>query len=381
MKDCLSRSGTGPYAEILRRIGLKGVITFAEFMEVALYWHDGGYYASGRRRWGEKGDYITSIDISPVFSRVIAKTVLETWVCLGRPEAFELIEAGAGRGWLSKGIDEALKDLCPELHEAVKIRLVEQNPLLRESDSRRFTWHHDISELERASAGCVISNELIDSFPAHRVVEENGLKEIYVGFEAESLVEKHGEPSTAELEDYLKDAGVSLSSGQKAEINLKAKEWIGKASCLIDSGFVITIDYGLPARELYAPERMEGTLLCHYRHTLNDNPYVNIGEQDITTHVDFTSLVLAGRSAGLELTGFTTQKNFLLGQGILEEMSRAGGYDIMNHGKIEHNRSVARLITPGGAGDAFKVLIQHKGFLSVKPGLGCLSFRDMSSFL
>ncbi len=140
----------------------------------------------------------------------------------------------------------------------------------------------------------------------------------------------------------------------------------------------MTIDYGLPARELYSPERGP-TLMCHRRHTVNTNPYVNIGSQDITTHVDFTGLVKSGASAGLELTGFTTQKNFLLGLGILEELSPATELGIGDAGKVSHNRAIAELIMPGGMGDTFKVLVQHKGIQA--PSLKGFSFKDMRSYL
>ncbi|MBI5343865.1 MAG: SAM-dependent methyltransferase [Deltaproteobacteria bacterium] len=371
---------TVPEREILRRIGEKGPITFAEFMDVALFWKDGGYYTCARTMWGERGDYITAIDMSPAFSKVIAGTIHEMWESLLRPDTFELVEVGAGRGWLSKGIDGTLKETAPELHKALRIRLVEKNPFLREAPDGRVTWHGDISELDEIPAGCIISNELIDSFPVHRVVGRRGLREFYVGFDGEGFFDIEGEPSDGGLQAYLDRVGASLSEGQKAEINLMAPEWIGSAGRLLASGFVITIDYGLPARELYAPERMEGTLLCHYRHTINGNPYVNIGSQDITAHVDFTGLAQAGAAAGLDVTGFTTQKNFLLGQGILAEMSAADGYDLGNFERIRKNREITRLIAPGGAGDAFKVLIQHKG-AGEKPSLRCFSFRDMSSFL
>ncbi len=372
-----SRSIRGPLKEILRRINEKGPITFAEFMDLALYWRDGGYYTSSHERWGKTGDYITNIDISPVFSRLLAKEVHEAWSFMGSPGSFELIEAGAGRGWLSKGILSTLKDLYPDLYRVIKIRLVEKNPYLREPSNEHITWHEEITGLDPVK-GCIISNELIDSFPAHRVEERGGLKEVYVGFDGSSLIDVYGPPSTPELVEYFKKAGIELVEGQKAEVNLNAGRWVHTAAKIIDKGFIITIDYGLPARELYAPER-KGTLLCHCRHTLNDNPFLNIGRQDITTHVDFTALVIEGRSLGLELTGFTTQKNFLLGLGILDELMETSELDLKNYDRIKHNQALKELVMPGGMGDTFKVLVQHKGM--EKQALLGFSFKDMSRCL
>ncbi len=366
-------------AEIIRRIQGSGPITFAEFMEKALYWPEGGYYASPGDRWGEKGDYITSLDVSPVFSRLLAEQIFEMWTLSGSPSDFELIEAGAGRGWLSKGILAALKERRKALYDAIEFRLIEKNPYLREQPQEKITWHEDIGEIKRPAAACILSNELIDSFPVHRVLWAWGLKEIYVDFDGERFVEVPGKPSTDELAAYLQAQGIEPQDGMVMEINLLAGRWIETVSGLIDKGFVLTIDYGLPARELYSPERRSGTLLCHFRHTLNDNPYINVGRQDITAHVDFSMLKKRGEAAGLMLTGFTTQKNFLLGLGIIEELKELDAAGAGDYEKMRHNRAVAALISPGGMGDTFKVMVQHRGM--ERPRLKGFSFKDMSSYL
>ncbi|HLC19004.1 MAG TPA: SAM-dependent methyltransferase [Thermodesulfobacteriota bacterium] len=372
---------TAPAYELIRRIKEKGPVTFAEFMDCALYWGEGGYYTSGLKRWGPGGDYITSIDVSPVFSRSIAAQLVEMWRLLGSPGAFDLVEAGAGRGLLSRGILSALEETCPELYEAIRVRLVEKNPSLREGGAgEKTSWYGDITELAPITKGVVLSNELIDSLPVHRVLCSGGLSEIYVDFDGTRFVEVAGPLSTQRLSGYLEDLAISLVEGQRAEINLAAAEWMEKVAALLGSGFVVTIDYGLPARELYSPERRDGTLLCHYRHTINDNPYMNVGSQDITTHVDFTSLARSGAKAGLELTGFTTQKNFLLGAGVLGELRASGDLGLENLENIQYNRAVSELIRPGGMGDTFKVLVQHKG-IQRPAALKGFSFREMSSYL
>ncbi len=368
----------GPVGEILRRIYERGRMTFAEFMDVALYWRDGGYYTSSRDRWGRGGDYITSLDISPVFSKLLAREIYEMWVALGGPHLFDLIEPGAGRGWLSRGISSAIRDLYPDMYGALRVRLVEKNPFLREAPEKNVTWHEDLSEVGGKVTGCIISNELIDSFPVHRVERRDGLKEVYVGFDGDNFKDVYGPPSSPLIEEYFKKIGITLVEGQKAEVNLDAVRWIHAAASMIERGFVITIDYGLPARELYAPERRDGTLLCHFRHTINDDPFENIGLQDITAHVDFTTLASEGREAGLELTGFTTQKNFFLGLGITEELS-APGENLEDYDRLRHNQAIKELVMPGGMGDTFKVLVQQKGV--DKQDIMGFSFKDMSRYL
>lgn len=366
--------------EIISRIRTKGRITFAEFMETALYWPDGGYYAGGPGVWGGNGDYVTNLDMGPVFSKVIARQVYEMWKCLGSAPGFELIEAGAGRGWLSKGILGAIDGMFPDLGRVIKVRLVERNANLRQPAAGRTSWHADIKDLVGGVTGCVLSNELIDSFPFHRVVRAaSGLREVYTGLDGPGFVDIVAEPSTPALAGYFKDLNVELAAGQAAEVNLKALEWIAGASSLLDAGFVMTIDYGWPARDLYAPERMRGTLRCHSRHTVGNDPYALIGSQDITAHIDFTALSRQGARAGLDVTGFTTQKNFLIGAGIIEEIEEITASGPAGIEKLKHNQSIKGLIMPGGMGDDFKVLIQHKGV--VAPRLSGFSFKDMSPYL
>ena len=357
---------------IIRR---DGPVTFERFMEMCLYMPGKGYYSSGRETWGRGGDYITSMDVSSAFAGTIARELHEMWVLLGEPSPFVLVEAGAGRGWLTKGIEESIERISPGLNDAVRFAIVEKNPALREPKTEKKAWYSDIFDVPPFDRGCVLSNELIDSFPVHKVVFTGGsLKEVYVGHDGSGFIETAGPLSNPDIEGYFPFVGVEPFEGMTTEVNLRAIKWIEKASELFHKGFVITIDYGLTAMELYAPER-KGTLMCHYRHTLNDNPYINVGEQDMTTHADFTALVNAGLRAGLSLTGFTTQKNFLLGLGILEELKAPEGAMPVSD-DIAHNRAIAKLITPGGMGDTFKVLIQHKGM--EKPALSGFAFKDMS---
>jgi SAM-dependent MidA family methyltransferase len=207
----------------------------------------------------------------------------------------------------------------------------------------------------------------VDAFPVHRVVvTKEGLNEIYVGFSEGRFVETRDLPSTSDLADYFDRLKIRLAEGQRAEVNLEAVRWIRDVGQALNRGFVITIDYGHPASELFAPHRKKGSLLCYYRHTVNDDPYARIGEQDITAHVDFTALARAGAEAGLSVTGFTNQLNFLMGLGIAQEMERADP-------ESPEMLSVKRLIARESMGGVFKVLIQHKGL--DPPPLDGLTFR------
>ena len=361
-------------SEIKKQIEKKNRITFAEFMDIALYWPGKGYYTSENVRWGKDGDYLTSIDVSPVFGRLLAYQINEMWQNLDSPPQFSIIEIGAGREELSFHIRDTIKKLFPEFYKAADFQLVDVNPIHIQKLEERTSFHSSIEDIKPGITGCIISNELIDAFPVHRVVEMDGLKEIYVGYEDAGFMEIRGELSSSGLNDYLEKIGIKLEQGQKTEINLKAIDWIKSIGALLERGFVITVDYGLPARELFRHNR-NGNLLCYYRHTMNNNPFHQIGYQDITAKVDFTSLAAAGRDAGLEVTGFTTQFYFFMGIGALGEFKEVEELNMGNLDAFQWNQGIKELMLPGGMGDDFKVLIQHKDVEA--PLLKGFSFKDL----
>lgn len=361
--------------ELKKRIQQNGKITFAEFMDIALYWSDKGYYTSNKSRWGVHGDYITNNDISPVFSKLLAAQLNQMWHVLGEPSQFNIIEVGAGSGELSFLIEKTIKDLFPEFSSAVNFKLIDVSYASKQGAKKdKFSFYSSMDEIGHGITGCIISNELIDAFPVHQVIEINGLKEIYVGYKDEQFVEIIDEPSTLGLPDYFARLDIKLEHGQKAEVNLKTIDWIKSVGRLLDKGFVVTVDYGFPAKELFQPHR-GSTLQCYYKHTMNDNPFQRIGYQDMTSKVDFTSLTKAGREAGLEVTGFTTQFYFLMGLGVLEELKEIGELNVNSLDMLKWNQGIKELILPGGMGDDFKVLIQHKGVeKSLLKGFG---FKDL----
>ena len=370
-------------SEIKRQIQKKGLITFAEFMDTALYWPQIGYYTADRIKWGKDGDYLTNIDVSPVFSKLLASQLNQMWHILDCPSQFTIIEIGAGRGNLSLQIQDIIENSYTEFYKAVDFKLVDISsvsiknliPLSSGRCFEKISFHTTIKEIQQNITGCIISNELVDAFPVHRIIRDNnGLKEIYVGWKDERFAEILGELSNQGLNDYFKKLGITLEQGQRTEINLRAVDWIKSIGALLNRGFIITLDYGLPAKELFQPGR-GSTLQCYYRHTMNDSPFQRIGYQDITSKVDFTTLAMEGMEASLEVTGFTTQFYFLMGIGILEELKEMGELRLNNLDAFRWNQGIKELMLPGGMGDDFKVLVQHKGVKN--PLLNGFSFKDL----
>ncbi|MFQ5455023.1 MAG: class I SAM-dependent methyltransferase [Nitrospirota bacterium] len=364
--------------KIKERIKRRGKITFAEFMDMAIYYPDLGYYTSSPDRIGWEGDYYTSADLHPVFGRLIGKQILQMAALslLNEEKEFFIVEVGGGKGILCNDILNYLKEKEGDFYRRIRYILIDKSPLMKERQERllktchedRIEWKEKIKDIQtqKGITGCILSNELIDAFPVHIIViKGGGLKEVYVDLKGENLAEILDEPSTNELSLYLKRLNISLNKGYRTEINLNSIKWIRETGNILRRGFVITIDYGYPANELYAPHRSEGTLLCYYRHKVNSNPYARIGEQDITSHIDFTSIARAGKEEGLEVTGFTDQMHFLMGLRIDEE--------IKNNMPMDKLARIKSLITPSGSGKTFKILIQHKGTRNLK--LDGLRFR------
>jgi SAM-dependent MidA family methyltransferase len=363
---------------IQEEIRQKGRMTFARFMEIALYDPLDGYYIAAGDRIGLGGDYYTSPDVHPIFGRLLARQIIQMETMMPRRRPFTILEMGAGKGLLCRDILSGLMATSSEDFKRFRYAVIERSPamvakqkeLLAASGlEKSVVWFSGLDEAvaEGPLVGCILSNELVDAFPVHRVVgTKEGLDEIYLDLSGDRFVESTGPASTPELSAYFDGLKIRLAEGQRAEVNLEAACWIREVGTAMDQGFVITIDYGHPAAELFAPHRKKGSLLCYYRHTVNEDPYTRIGRQDITAHVDFTRLALAGAEVGLSVTGFTNQLNFLMGLGIAQEMER---FDPESPEML----SVKRLLARESMGGVFKVLIQHKGL--TPPPLEGLAFR------
>ena len=357
---------------ILDRIRSRGEITFASFMEAALYEPGLGYYTSAGRKVGAEGDFYTSMNVHGAFGRMIAQEICRFWELLDSPAPFTLAEAGAGGGQLALDILDAICELNERLYGALVYRLIEKEPSLKQAQSARLARHaerlawsspEELAAGELRFTGCLISNELFDAMPVHIVeMTEQGLQELWVGADADGFCERLLAPSTPELAAYLARYQVRLLTGQRAEINLAAPDWIAAAAKALERGFVLTIDYGYLSEELYTPQRRNGTLLCYHRHSTNENPYLLVGEQDITTHINFSQLMEAGTDVGLATVWFGEQYRFLLGVGLVDELVRLEALATTDQERLKHRLALKKLMLPeGGMGDTFKVLIQAKG--------------------
>jgi SAM-dependent MidA family methyltransferase len=365
-------AGTTKLAEIiLNRIRTRGKMTFATYMETALYEPGLGYYTSPGRKVGAEGDFYTSMNVHSAFGRLIGKEICRFWELLDSPASFTIAEAGAGAGQLAQDILDAIAELNPTVYQTLTYRLIEKEPSLQEVQAQRLASHADrlawsrpdeLARGELSLTGCIISNELFDAMPVHLVeMSEEGLKEVYVDADADGFRERLASPSTPEIQAYLDRYEVRLLPGQRGEINLIAPAWIAAAAASLERGFVMTIDYGFQTEELYTPQRRDGTLICYHKHTTGEDPYVLVGEQDITTHINFSQLMEEGKDAGLTTVWYGEQYRFLLGVGLVEELMRLEAEAKTEQEKLQHRLALKKLMLPeGGMGDTFKVLIQAK---------------------
>ena len=366
---------------ILKRIRSRGDITFASFMESALYEPDLGYYTSPGRKVGAEGDFYTSMNVHSAFGRLISREIGRFWELLDSPACFTIAEAGAGGGQLAQDILDAIAQENPNLYGILTYRLIEKEPSLQQAQAARLERHaerlawsspQELADAELSFTGCIISNELFDAMPVHLVeMTDEGLKEVFVSADANGFRERFLPPSSPELAAYLQKFEVRLMPGQRAEINLAAPAWIASAARALERGFVLTVDYGYLTEELYTPQRRNGTLLCYHKHTTNEDPYQLVGEQDITTHINFSALIEAGNEQGLEKVWYGEQYRFLLGVGLLEELMRMEAQAKDEQESLKHRLAIKKLMLPeGGMGDTFKVLIQAKGVQN--PQLLCM---------
>ncbi len=372
---------------ILSEIEKGGPIPFSQFMEWCLYHPEYGYYRSERAKIGRDGDYYTSPCVHPLFGGMIAKQLSQMAEQMGG-STFDVVESGGGRGFLCEDVLQWTKKNSPVFYQRLHYHLIETAPpFLKEQKERlreykkegKIFWIES-EAFEKGKIqmeGCFLSNELLDAFPVHQVVVDHGnLKEVYVTQENSQLKEQVGELSDPRIASYFQSIDITLQEGQRAEVNLNALDWMEKVARCLKRGFVLTIDYGYHAKELYASHRRAGTLLCYTRHRTSDNPYERIGEQDITSHVNFTSLILKGEELGLRLTGLVPQYQFLMALGLLQEMESMER-EMSEMDGFQFRLSLKHLIEPEmGMGEVFKVLIQHKGI--IEPQLnGLREFRSI----
>lgn len=373
-----------PLSQLLRQtIAGKGGIPFAEFMRHCLYHPDYGYYVTGRQRIGKAGDFFTSSSVHTLFGRLVARQLAQMAELLDG-ERFQVVEQGAGEGYLALDILDELAAESPEVYARLDYLLVEVSPSSRERQAARLVAHADKvrwSEQDwRIESGCLLSNELVDAFAVHLLEKHAGqLREVFVVNQDEKgFGEDLRDLSTPALADHFDWLGVSPVEGNRCEVNLAAPAWLRDIGQRLDRGFVLTIDYGYPAGELYAPHRRTGTLMCYHQHRADEDPYEKPGEKDITSHVDFTALQKAGEESGLATLWFGEQYRFLMALGFVEELMRLQAETNDEREARALRLTLKNLIMPeSGMGETFKVLVQGK---KVDPtSLLCMrSMQDLS---
>jgi SAM-dependent MidA family methyltransferase len=354
----------------------RGPMTVAAFMDLALYHPQLGYYARAARRSGRAGDFLTSVDVGSIFGALLALQIEEMFDILSAsfsPDAapsVSLVEAGAGDGRLSADILRILRQRSADRARHVQLHLVEASAAARSAQRETLGDVADAlvsssPSLPASFEGVLLANELLDAFPVHQVVMgATGLQETYVveagGGRLETI---EGPLSTPALVDYFASNGTTLEPGWRAEVSLRAMDWVRQAARSLQRGFIVIIDYGHEASELYSVSHASGTLTTFSNHRQPDGNkrgpawLARPGERDLTAHVDFTSVRAAAEREGLQTLGFMDQTYFLLG--LLAGSSRDFGSDDAT--SLHDRLALKTLLMPGGLGSTHKVLIFGKG--------------------
>ena len=360
-----------------------GRITFAAFMDLALSHPEYGYYRSPERRPGRGGDFLTAPETTPYFGFMVARQIAECWERLGRPDPFTIREIGSGIGGLAYDVIAALLDNHPELRGSLSYRLAEPNPY-RQAEAVAAMAQAGLGDIVIAEdtdapaepiTGVVLANEVADALPVHRLVVRNGrLAERYVSWVDGAFAETEGEVSDPELGEpllrRLRGEGVTLTDGDRLDVSPASVAWFRAAARGLERGYLLAIDYGYPAAELYRGHRLGGTLRTYAGHVAGDDPFVRVGEQDLTAHVDFSALAAGGAAEGMALAGLTQQSLFLerlgLGQVLLEAQETEG---MTTTEYFALRSAIFRLIDPGGMG-RFHVLAMARDAPVDPPLLG-----------
>ncbi len=350
--------------EIRDGIRAHGPVPFSWFMEQALYHPQHGYYSSGRCAIGRRGDYFTSVSVGPLFGKLMAGQFIEIWETLGRPEDFVIVEQGAHHGEFATDVLEAVREQSPELSALVRYRIVEPFALLRKRQEgvlRSFAQVEWVESLEMMEPFCGVhfSNELLDAMPVHLLVATGeGAERRW----CERLVERTScgftfvdRPISDErLAQRLTKLPPVPEVGYETEMNLAALDWIQTLAGKLRSGVVLAADYGLSREEFYAPSRRTGTLQCYADHRVLPSILERVGQSDLTTHVEWTSLAEQAEHCGLRLAGFTDQHHFLTGLLSTHAALASAG--------AEKSRALQTLIHPEFLGMKFQFLGLTKNF-------------------
>lgn len=370
-----SRRLSGMIREEARSRG--GLLTFDRYMDLALYAPGLGYYVAGAHKFGPSGDFVTAPEISPLFGRCIARQCAEV---LDAMDGGDILELGAGTGSLAA---ELLAGLEAEGILPGRYLILEPSPDLRERQgdllrARRpelLDRVHWLDRMPQGFTGFLLANEVADAIPVHRflVRDDGSVAEIFVRPVDDGWEEVAGDPVSPGLVEgvhALQEQGLARMPGYRSEINLRSRPWVGALAAALERGLVLLIDYGYPRNEYYHPARSTGTLMCHYRHQAHSDPYLHLGLQDMTAHVDFSALAEVGAQAGLNVAGFSTQAHFLLGCGLDGLLADAAA----KQDGIDQLLGAKQLLMPTGMGERFRVLGLARGLEG--PWCG-FSMRDL----
>ena len=346
-----------------------GSMDFSRFMELALYAPGLGYYSAGKFKFGAIGDFITAPELSPLFARCLARQCEQIMRSLG---PCDILEGGAGSGALAV---ELLLELEARERLPVNYFIIELSADLRERQQNYLKKQapHLFPRVQWLDAlpingfrGVILGNELLDSMPVQRFcIKENGITQLGVGWQDGKFVWREYPADEAIMRRI---APLGLPPGYVSEINFNAQAWVRSAADILEAGVLLLIDYGFPRAEFYHPERRQGTLMCHYRHRAHGDPLLLVGLQDITAHVDFTAIAEAGRLAGLEVVGYSSQADFLLATGLMEFIEDSDPREARTHLRL--SRQIKKLTLPSEMGELFKVIAMGRNLASEEQLLG-----------
>lgn len=350
-------------------------ITFAEYMNLCLYEPEYGYYNSDKIIIGKEGDFFTSPSLSSDFGELLAIQLEEFWQILGKPSNFKLVEMGAGNGNLALNILEYINKYYPNfatnieyiiIEKSIALQTTQKNLLLKHFNNPiPITWKHWESIEDDSIIGCFFSNELIDAMPVHLIrYFQNKIEEIYIIKNDQNLLTKYDTLSDEKIANYFKIMDINFTENNypdnyQTEVNLQAIHWLKQVFSKLKQGYLLTIDYGYSAQKYYHPQRSEGTLKCYYRHGHHHNPYINIGNQDITCHTNFTALEKYGEILGFSNIAYTQQALFLMSLGLGNRLNELSNGKISLTELLQRRQQLHSLINPEGLGN-FGVLLQSK---------------------
>jgi SAM-dependent MidA family methyltransferase len=341
-----------------------GWINFAQMMDAALYTPGLGYYSGGAKKFGLSGDFVTASEISPLFSRTIARQVQQVFGAMQtQGKQADILELGAGTGRFAKELllEMAKLEQLPArymiLEVSAHLREVQQATLratLPDTLMNRVVW---LDALPENFDGVIFANEVLDALPVHIIkTTADGIAEMAVVSDDRGLAWKEKPASLLALKDFVSE--INLTDCYTTEVCLAATGLVASLAGILQSGMLLMIDYGFSRAEYYHPQRNQGTLMCHYRHRSHGDPLIYLGLQDITAHVDFTRIAEAGVSNGLELVGFLTQAQFLINAGITELLQSIPVEDSAKY--LPLVASAQKLLSPAEMGDLFKVIAFEK---------------------